>query len=72
MDAVNIVQTANIEKKFVIYDTARTAHTYVRVSVCACVSVCVSVFVCSCVSVCARVRVCWRLCAREREQNVSV
>ncbi len=37
MDAVKIVQTANIEKKFVIYNTARTAHTYARVPVCACV-----------------------------------
>ena len=53
MDAVKIVQTANIEKKFVIYDTARTAHTYVRVSVCACVSECVSVCLCECVRACA-------------------
>jgi hypothetical protein len=46
---MKIVQTANIEKKFVMYDTARTAHTYVRVSLCACVSECVSVCVCECV-----------------------
>ena len=52
MPAVKVVQTANIEKKFV-YDTARTAHTYVRVSVCACVSECVSVCLCECVRACA-------------------
>ena len=60
MDAVNIVQTANIEKKFVMYDSARTANT--RMCVCVRVYACVYVFV----------SVRRRLCAREREQTVFV
>ena len=55
MDAVKIVQTANIDKKFVIYDSARTANTRM--------CVCVRVYACVCVFVCVR----RRLCARERE-----
>ncbi len=40
MDAVNIVQTANIEKKFVVYDTARTARKRMM-CVCPCACACV-------------------------------
>ena len=53
MHAVNIVQTANIEKKFVVYDTARTART--RMCVCLCACVCVSECVNECVYACVGV-----------------
>ena len=46
MDAVNIVQTANIDKTFVMYDSARTANT----------RMCVCVFVCVRRRLCARER----------------
>ena len=65
MDAVNIVQTANIEKKLVIYDTARTARK--RMYVCLCL--CVRVRVCACVRACVWVRLCacpWCVCVRAR------
>ena len=62
MNAVKVVQTANIEKTFAEYDSARTARPCMRMCVYAHVCLCACVRACVCVCVCVRVCVCACVC----------